>query len=570
MAFPTTDHSELQGFVRQLRPEFMTAAAFSFVINLLMLVPTLYMLQVYDRVLTSRNADTLLMLTILAAATYLLLSSIEWVRSQLLIRAGIRLEALLSPRTFEASFTAMSRSGRGGAQALNDALTVRQFLTGNGLFALFDAPWTPIFLWVIFVMHPWLGWLSLFGALLLLFVAWLNEKLTRDVLTQANDMQGAATQTATTYFRNHETVAAMGMLGALRERWLQRQKKVIELQTLASGRAGLLSSLSKLIRMLQQMAILGLGAWLAIKGEITPGAMIASSILMGRALAPVDLAIASWRQLVMARGAYGRLGQLLEAAPAPPPTLDLPAPTGEVTVENITIVPPGAKVPSVLDLSFQIRKGMAIGVIGPSASGKTSLARALTGVWLPVKGAVRIDGASLQDWNRDKLGPYIGYLPQSIELFEGTVAENIARFGPLDSDRIVKAAQLAGIHDMILHLPDAYETVVGVDGAALSGGQRQRLALARAVYGMPSLVVLDEPNSNLDEKGEEALVNAVNELKRQGTTVVLVTHRRGTLECTDGLLVMNAGKLQVYGPTAQVLRQLAGDAAPKPVEGARP
>lgn len=559
------DSDDLKTFISRVKPVFIVAAAFSMVVNLLMLVPSLYMLQVYDRVLTSRSLDTLLMLSILAVGLYGLLAFSEWVRAQLLINAGIELDASISPRVFE-SFVGASTGARGPSAvvAFSDASQIRQFLTGTGLFALFDAPWTPIYLVVIFLIHPWLAYVSLFGALLLLVLAWSGERMTHAPLKAANTLAGAVNQMLQGFGRNHESIVAMGMLQSLRQLWLTRQGDMVSAQALASRRAAVIAASSRLIRLVQQMAILGLGAMLVIRGEISPGAMIAASILMARALAPLDQAIASVRLFTSARDAYRRLGDLLRQHPAPPDRLELPVPQGHVGIHNLTLVPPGAQAPVLTNIDFQIRAGMAVGIVGPSGSGKSCLARALMAVWQPVRGEVRIDGAIIANWDRQRLGPHLGYLPQTVELFEGTVAQNIARFGEQVPDLVVAAAKCAGIHELVLKLPQGYETQIGPDGLALSGGQRQRVALARAIYGNPRFVVLDEPNSNLDDQGEAALMQVIKDLKQRGTTVVIVTHRRAILSATDGLVVLKDGRLQVYGPTAQTLQQLAGDNRPTP------
>jgi ATP-binding cassette subfamily C exporter for protease/lipase len=557
------DSDDLKSFIARVKPIFFVAAAFSMVVNLLMLVPSLYMLQVYDRVLTSRSLDTLLMLTLLAAGLYGLLAFSEWVRAQLLINTGIELDASISPRVFE-SFVGASTGARGPSAvvAFSDASQVRQFLTGTGLFALFDAPWTPIYLVVIYLIHPWLAYVSIFGALLLLLLAWFGERITHAPLKTANNMAGSVHQMLQGFGRNHESIVAMGMLQSLRQLWMTRQQDMVGAQALASRRAAAIAASSRLIRMLQQMAILGLGAMLVIRGEITPGAMIAASILMGRALAPLDQAIASVRLFTTAREAYRRLGDLLRQHPAPPPRLELPVPQGHIAIHNLTLVPPGAQSPVLTNIDFQIRTGMAVGVVGPSGSGKSCLARALMAIWQPVRGEVRIDGAVIANWDRQRLGPHLGYLPQTIELFDGTVAQNIARFGEQSPDLIVAAAKSAGIHELVLNLPQGYETLIGPDGTALSGGQRQRVALARAIYGNPRFVVLDEPNSNLDDQGEAALMQVLAELRQRGATVVIITHRRAILSATEGLVVLKDGRLQVYGPTPHVLQQLAGDGPP--------
>jgi ATP-binding cassette, subfamily C, bacterial exporter for protease/lipase len=554
---------EIRTFLERGRSVFVAAAAFSLFVNLLMLLPSIYMLQVYDRVLTSRNIDTLLMLTLLVVGLYAVLAVIEWVRSQLLMNAGIALDQDLSPRLFDAYVRQRAREkGSAADGALADAAALRQFLTGTGPFALFDAPWTPVFLLVIWLMHPALAAVALVGALLLVALAWASHRMLQQPQEQANAMQASNQQAAFGYGRNHEAVLAMGMLRPLRERWLARQREQLEVQRSAARHIGLVAAASRLIRLLQQTAILGVGAYLAVKGQISPGVMIAASILMARALAPLDQGIASWRQFVAARVAYGRLDKLLRQNPPERARLRLPEPKGEVAIEQLTLVPPGAATPSLIDVDFRIKPAMAVAIVGPSGSGKSCLARALTGVWSPARGEVRLDGAALADWGTEQLGPALGYLPQSIELLEGTVAENIARFGPVDDEKVVAAARTAGIHELMLRLPQGYESPIGQDGLRLSGGQRQRLALARAIYGQPRFIVLDEPNSNLDEEGELALRSALAEMKAWGATVVIITHSRSLLTATDGVVVLKDGKLVVYGPTASVLKQAAG---PRPV-----
>lgn len=554
---------EIRGFLERSRAVFVSAAAFSLFVNLLMLLPSIYMLQVYDRVLTSRNVDTLLMLTVLVVGLYAVLAVIEWVRSQLLVNAGIALDQDLSPRLFDAYVRQRAREKGAAADAsFADAASLRQFLTGTGPFALFDAPWTPVFLLVIWLMHPALALVALVGAVLLVALAWASHRQLQKPQEEAGALQAANQQAAFGYGRNHEAVLAMGMLKPLRERWLAKLREQLAVQGGAARQVGLIASASRLIRLLQQTAILGVGAWLAVKGQISPGVMIASSILMARALAPLDQGIASWRQFVAARAAYFRLDKLLRQNPAERAKTRLPEPVGEVAIEQLTLVPPGATAPVLADVDFRIKPAMAVGVVGPSGSGKSCLARALTGVWTPARGGVRIDGAALADWDEEQLGPAMGYLPQSIELLEGTVAENIARFGTIDDEKVVAAARTAGIHELVLRLPQGYESPIGQDGLRLSGGQRQRLALARAIYGRPKFIVLDEPNSNLDEEGELALRSALAEMKGWGATVVIITHSRSLLTATDGIVVLKEGKLVVYGPTASVLKQSAG---PRPV-----
>ena len=553
--------SELDEIIRGFRQVFLSVAAFSFAINLLMLTPAVYMLQVYDRVLSGRNETTLLMLSLLVVGLFGLLSVFEWVRSRILVRAGTSLDMRLNNRTFEAAFENYLRSKGGNAQqALGDLTNIRQFLTGNGLFALLDAPWTPIFIVVIFILHPWLGLFALFAAVILLGLAFLNERLTAPLLSEAQHWASRASNYAGNNLRNAEVIEAMGMLPALRQRWFSRQSKFLSLQSKASDEAGWVTGITKFVRLTMQSLILGLGAFLVLKNELTPGGMIAASILLGRALAPVELVIGTWKPFVAARGAYHRLNELLDRFPARPDRLSLPAPRGDIAVENLLVAAPGQQTAILKGINFQIPAGSSVAVIGPSASGKSTLARALVGVWPALAGCVRLDGADITKWNRSELGPSIGYLPQDVELFDGTIAENIARFGEVDSEKVIDAARRAGVHEMVLRFPNGYDTPIGEGGAALSGGQRQRIALARALYGNPVLVVLDEPNSNLDDAGEMALVAALHGMKADGRTVFLITHRLSVIKEVDAILVLRDGAIQTLGPRDQVLAALSQQA----------
>lgn len=548
---------EIDGVLLGFRRAFLQVGGFSFVINMLMLVPAIYMLQLYDRVLMSRNSATLLMLTLVVLVLYVLLSMLELVRSRVLVRVGTQLDVTLSNRIFTAAFERnLQRQGGNPAQALNDLTTVRQFLSGAGIFAFFDTPWTPIFIIVAGLLHPLIGLFCLIGALILLALAWLNEMVTRKPLAEAMTHAMAAGQYANNNLRNAEVIEAMGMLGNIRRRWHERQQKFLALQALASDRSGVVMAVSKFMRITLQSLVLGLGAWLVLDNVVTAGAMIAGSILMGRALAPVDQVISTWKQWIAARAAYHRLNEMLKAYPLQPDRLSLPAPRGDLLVENVTAAPPGTQRIVLKNLAFRINHGDVVGVMGASAAGKSSLARLLVGVWRPQMGHVRLDGADVSSWDKAELGPNIGYLPQDVELFDGSIAENIARFGELDSDKIMAAAQMAGVHEMILHLPQGYDTPIGVDGSGLSGGQKQRIGLARAVFGNPALVVLDEPNSNLDELGEAALVQAIRALKARGRTVVVVGHRPSTFDVMDKILVLREGTLAAYGPRDDVLAAL--------------
>ncbi|EGV27853.1 type I secretion system ATPase [Thiorhodococcus drewsii AZ1] len=554
----TRPNDELRAALKASRNSFLFAGFFSLFINLLMLVPALYMLQVYDRVIGARNESTLLMLTILALGLFAVLGSLEVLRSRILVRVSARLDLLLNPRLFTAMFDAKLRDGRGaGAQPIEDLTNLRQFLTGNGLFAFFDVPWMPVYIFVLFLMHPWFGWFAIVAALLLFSVALTNELTTRKPLGKANGLAIGARSYLSGNLRNAEALEAMGMLSRVQARWFDRHREVLQLQALASDRAALLSNVSKVLRIAMQSLILGMGAYLVIQQEFTPGIMIAGSILLGRALSPVDMLISGWKGFLAARSAYGRLHSLLTAVPERQRFMSLPPPTGSVLVDNIMAAPPGSTVPVLRGLRFEIAAGEIVGVIGPSAAGKSTLARVMLGVWPVVAGKVRLSGADINQWNRDELGPYIGYLPQDVELFDGTVSENIARFGEVNPELVVAAAQRAQVHDMILHLPKGYDTPIGEGGAVLSGGQRQRIGLARAIYGKPVFVVLDEPNSNLDDQGEAALVKAINQLKAEGATVVIITHRPSVLHSVDKILVLRDGMAQMFGPRDEVLAQFA-------------
>ena len=554
--------SELAAVLRQFRQAFMAAGVFSMVINILGLVPTIYMLQVYDRVLQSRSGTTLLMLTLVIVLLYFVQAMLELARSRLLIRIGTGIDLKMNDRVFVASFEQNLKRKMGSAgAALADLTGVRQFLTGTGLFAFFDAPWAPIYLVVIFLLHPWLGVFAVITAILLCCMAWITEKVTRAPLMEASKEANQSTAYATNTLRNAEVIEAMGMLDNLKNRWREKQMRFLQLQSQASDRSASISSVTKSIRIAVQSLVLGLGAWLVIEGKMTPGGMIAGSILLGKTLAPIELAIGAWKQFLTARAAYDPLEKLLEENPVREEAMSLPRPTGHLLVERVTATVPGSQQIILQQVGFQAQPGDVVGIIGPSASGKSSLARLLVGVWPSVSGKVRLDGADVYQWRKQELGTAVGYLPQDIELFEGTVAENICRFGVVDAEKVVTAAKMAGVHEMILKFPKGYETEIGEGGSHLSGGQRQRIGLARALYGKPSFVVLDEPNSNLDDSGEAALVQAVMQLKAMGSTVVLISHRSSILAVVDKLLLLVNGTVQAFGPKDQVMQALQGGGA---------
>jgi len=555
------DRDELGAAVRALRNALVTVAVFSGFSNVLMLSPAIYMLQVYDRVLGSRNETTLLVLSVLVVGAFLFMAALESVRGWVLVRVGARLDAQLNSRVFTAAFERnLRRPGSNTAQPIHDLNTVRQTLTGAALLAAFDAPWLPVYLLVIFLMSPALGWFALVGALVLLVLAAVNERVSKPKLDEAQKFSLQSHQALTNNLRNAEVIEAMGMLPQLRRRWYALHRQQLHTQAQASDIAAVLNGATKFLRVALQSLALGFGALLVLRGELTPGGMIAASILTGRALAPVELLVGNWKQIVTGRQAYSRLRELLGIHPPREQGMSLPKPRGQVSVEMASAAAPGTQRLILKNLNFSIAVGEAVAVVGPSASGKSSLARLLVGIWPTVAGGVRLDGASVFAWNKDELGPHIGYLPQDIELFDGTVAENIARFGDVDAEQVVEAARRADMHEQILRLPQGYDTPLGADGSNLSGGQRQRIGLARALYGDPSFIVLDEPNSNLDESGEKALVDAIKGLKAQGRTVVVITHRMSTLSAVDKILVLADGMVATFGHRDEVFKSMQAQA----------
>ncbi|PVZ39525.1 type I secretion system permease/ATPase [Pseudomonas sp. CC120222-01a] len=545
----------------------VSVGCFTALINLLMLVPSIYMLQVYDRVLSSQNTTTLWLLTIMVVGFFIYIGALEAVRSFIVIRVGNQLEKSFNLQVYRAAFERNLRQRDGAAgQALNDLTQLRQFVTGPALFAFFDAPWFPIYLAVIFAFNPWLGLMASGGALLLIALAVLNERLTHATLTEASAVQQQSTLLAGSQLHSAESIQAMGMLGALRRRWFAQHGRFLDLQNQASDTSAVITATSKGLRLCLQSLVLGLGALLVINGQMTPGMMIAGSILMGRVLAPIDQLLAVWKQWSGAKLAYQRLDSLLREHPESPAPMPLPVPDGHLSVQQVSAGPPGRGLATLQQVDFTLAAGELLGVLGASGSGKSTLAKLLVGVWPTRSGHVRLDGAELGQWDPEALGPHIGYLPQTIELLRGSIAENIARFGELDGQQVVEAARLAGVHELILRLPQGYDTRLGEAGLDLSGGQKQRIALARALYGNPCLIVLDEPNSNLDSHGETALANALAQLKALGRTVVLVTHRSAALAQADKLLVLHEGRMQGFGPARDILHAMGQAPAQRPLQ----
>lgn len=560
---PHLGRSELRAAIDASRRAFVATGIFSLFINILMLAGPLFMLQVYDRVMTSGSIPTLLALSIMTAGLYAIIGALELVRSRIVVRIGVEVDQRVGDRIFEASLRRSVASQGSSVPALRELDNLRQFLASPGPITFFDAPWTPVYLLVIFLVHWILGLAATIGALLLLALAWVSEARSRGPLAEANKAAAIGIDMAETGQRNAEAITAMGMLSAYRRRWQHANRDALAWQIVAADRLGSLSSLSKTLRLIGQSLMLALGAWLALKNEISPGSIIAGTIIFGRALAPVEQAIGHWRSFLKAFESYRKLdGLLLEEPPAKART-QLPAPKGRLDVANLRVAAPETRQLILAGVNFTVEPGKMVAVIGPSASGKSTLARALVGLWPPFAGHIRLDGARLDQWHAEDLGQHIGYLPQNVELFAGTVRENIARFREDATDEaIVEAAKQAHAHELILALPQSYETQLGAYGTYLSGGQRQRIALARALYGNPALVVLDEPNSNLDRNGDEALSAAVDGMRKRGQAIVLVAHRVQAISKADNLLYIDGGLQRAFGPTAEVMKLFQAAGAP--------
>lgn len=549
--------SELAATLWAFRREFAVVGIFSMVANVLLLTPTIYMLQVYDRVLASRNEMTLLAVSLIALFLLAVMAFAEWSRSRLLVRSGVRLDEQLSTRVFNASFEAsLSQSGANPARAFGDLTEIRQFLTGAGIFALFDAPWAPIYIAVLFFLHPWLGVLAIVFALIQGVLAWFGHRHTVKPAEEAALAYSDVNIYVHGKLRSAEVLESMGMTGNLRKRWYERHQRYLGANGVAQGMTQYITAWSKFIRYSQQSLALGAGALLVIDGQLSPGGMIAANVLMTRALAPIDLLVSTWRGFVGAHAAFVRLEALLLDHPERDPALSRVPPTGAVVLRDVVATAPGRDSPILKGVSLSAEPGTVTVVMGPSGSGKSTLARVMVGIWPDVQGEVLLDERPVQSWDRFELGPHLGYLPQDIELFEGTIAENIARFSELDSNRVIAAARGAGLHEMILRFPKGYDTPIGEAGSLLSGGQRQRVGLARAIHGDPALVVLDEPNANLDDAGEAALLQTVRELKAKGKTVFLITHRPQAIAVADRLLILRDGQVWKAGPRDAVLAAL--------------
>ena len=557
MSFITSlSKSELGRSLLTFKREFVWVGVFSFFANLLMLAPTLYMLQVFDRVMLSQNEFTLISLTLVATFFFAIMSFSEWVRSRLWVRAGVRFDEFLNSRVFKATFDSqLNQAASNPIQSFTDLTNLRQFLTGNGIFAIFDTPWTPVYIVVLYMMHPILGWSAIFFTILLGFMAWYSNKLTQ----KSNERANEASMKTSTYLmgklRHSETVEALGMMSPLRAHWGVMYKDQFDQTLDAQHMQHQIQGFIKFVQYSQQSLILGLGAWLAMRGDISVGAMVASNALVSNALRPISVLVSTWKQFADAQSSYERLEVLMERHPEREASYVAREVSAQITLDNLVATAPGRKAPILKGLNAHFRAGEVVAIVGPSGAGKSTLARCMIGIWPDVSGKVLMDGKAIESWSRDDLGPHIGYLPQDIELFEGTIAENIGRFGQIDSFKVIEAAQQTGIHDMILRFPKGYDTPMGEAGGMLSGGQRQRVGLARAIYANPELIVLDEPNANLDDVGEAALIRTVQELRNRHCTVFMVVHQRNLLSVADRVLVMEDGVIKQFGTLAEPASQ---------------
>lgn len=546
--------SPLRAALAACKQSFISVGVFSFFINMLMLTPMFFMMQVFDRVISSGSLSSLVALAVIAVFMLSTMGFLEWVRSRVLVKIATRLDLLLSDTVYMECFSyGRSHEGSNSVQPLNDLNGLRQYLGGSAVFAFFDLPWLPIYMTLMFVFHPIMGFWGVFAAIVLVALAVANERTTRKPIEEANDLARISLAQTDRNLRNAEVVSSMGMLGGLHSRWRERQNATLFHQEISSNYAGSFTAITKTFRIIAQLGAMGLGALLTVTQMITPGTMIAGSLLMSRALSPLESMIGAWKSFTVARQAYHRLSDMLDELGFEPDYTRMPDPVGRVTAERVTIVPPKGREPTVTDVSFDIPAGSVVGLIGPSGSGKTTLVRGILGTWACADGAIRIDGVETTHYRRADLGPHIGYLPQDIELFDGTISENIARFETIDSQAVVAAARDAGIHELVLELPEGYDTVIGPGGHQLSAGQRQRIALARAIYRQPKIVVLDEPNSNLDDAGEAALHRSIRLLRKQGSTVIVVSHRKPILGLTNMLLFMVRGRLERWGQRGEVL-----------------
>ncbi|MCC7280979.1 MAG: type I secretion system permease/ATPase [Acetobacteraceae bacterium] len=548
--------------VKACRQQFVAVGLFSLIVNVLQLTVSIYMMQVFDRVLATRSVDTLLFLTLIALACLLLLALLEAARTQILQRCSAWIEGSAAPEAFSRVIEAQLRNRPYRMEAMRDLAVCRGFLASAGMTALYDVPWVPVYLAVIFALHPTLGWIAAGGAALLFCLTLATEWMTSSLLKKASAAQMQLQRRTDSVVRNAEVIDSMGMMPQLMQRWRDGQTRILPDQQRAADRAGLVMAATKFFRLAVQLLLMAVGALLVLDQQLTGGAMIAGSIIMGRALAPVEQMIGAWKQLVAARQGWRRLNQHLSMPRIRPRGMPLPPPVGRLAAERVTYAFPGTAQAIIKGVTFGLEPGESCAIIGPSAAGKTTLVRLLMGTLEPQAGTVRLDGANVFTWMREDFGRYVGYLPQDVELFDGTVFDNVARMGKAEPEAVYEAAKLAGAHDMILRLPKGYDTEIGESGTFLSGGQRQMVGMARAMFGKPRFVVLDEPNSNLDGEGEQALLRAIEQLKVHGTTVVLVSHRPALVQGVDRVMVLRDGALEMFGARAEVMKRLMAPARP--------
>jgi PrtD family type I secretion system ABC transporter len=579
---PTPAAPPLAEALRACRVAFLAVIAFSMAVNVLMLVSPVYMMQVYDRVVPSGSMETLVLLTVMALGALLVMMALEIIRGQLMVRIGSWLDGRLGGELLTADIvSALQRSGARSAGGLRDLAAFQSFITGQHVCSMLDAPWTPLFIGVLFLLHPLFGSLALAGVVILFGLAYVSEVLIHEPMRRASEASREARAQADLFVRNANVVDAMGMMPQLVQRWQAANQKAFFLQGAASGKMGAISAVSRFVRAALQTLSLAVGAYLAVRHEATGGAIVGAAMLMGKTLSPVEQAISAWKDLVVARVAYGRLRALLAVVPMRGTKTELPAPSGRLTLENVVFAQPGEKGPGekgpgekeagenepvIRGVSFEVAAGEMLAIIGASAAGKSTLAQIIIGNWRPQRGTVRLDGADLATWDADKLGRHLGYLPQDIELFDGTVRDNIARLGGGSDDAVIDAATEASVHEMILRMPKGYDTEIGNGGSALSGGQRQRIALARALYGDPKLIVLDEPDASLDSNAEHRLIQTLAGLKGKAT-VVLITHRLSLLNLADKVLMMRNGAVEAFGTRAEVVARLTGVVVNAPAPG---
>ena len=567
----TTQPNALTEVLLTFKKEFIVVGIFSAVVNLLMLTPTLYLLQVFDRVLNGQSVTTLLVVSLITLFLFAMMAFGEWARSILLVKTGVKLDQALSKKVFLSSFLSyLNPSESEPSKAFGYLIAIRQFMTGNGVFALFDSPWLPIYIAVLFLLHPLLGWLAIGFSIVQVAIAWYGYQVGRETQLASDESQATAQKFMQSKLRNIEVLSSMGMLAPLYQRWQGLQFNALLKNGSAQQRIGVITAISKFVRFTQQSASLGAGAWLVIHGEVSVGAMIAGNVLMTRALAPIDLLVGTWPSFLSSKEAYTKLNTLMSFQPMGRNKVLAETPVGRLKIENLIARASGREKPILNGVNFEAFPGLATVILGSSGSGKSTLARAMLGIWPDYDGDILLDDYPIAQWTRESLGVHLGYLPQNIELFDGTIAENIARIGAVDSERVIEAAEAAGLHQIILRFPKGYDTRVGQGGAFLSGGQRQRVGLARALYGNPAVVVLDEPNANLDDAGENALLQAVELLKKQGKTVVLISHRPSVLKVADRLVIMQDGQVLASGPRDGVLAKLKEQQAQRALAASKP